>query len=246
MQLIHAWKNIITFFYPSNIKFFLLITVNSILQAYKIIMKYWWWLIVIIGGLNVLWWQNTRFFLLISVLLYYLFIFVFCLSTRPSIEKKDMAYFCSYLLLFFPAMAGFLGIKLIGTSVIKFIGPLGNWQSIYLFIKTFTYATQVFFLFFFLDSTHSIKQFLLSFVRAIKMTIYNYPICLIFGLSIVGIEIVFSFIVGRWLFTWKEIDLLLRAISLINIFVFSPLQLSIFTNMYIKKLHEQFDYYFNK
>ncbi|MGB8367019.1 MAG: hypothetical protein WCD44_01545 [Candidatus Babeliales bacterium] len=246
MQLVQAWKNTIIFFYPSNIKFFVLITANSIWQAYKIIIKYWWWLVLLISGLHLFWWQSTKLFFLVYAFLYYLFIFAFCLSTRPSVAQKNISYFFSYLLLFFPVMIGFVGIKFVGASLIKLIGSFGKWQSIYLLIKTFTYAVQVFFLFFFLDSSRSVKQFFLSFIRSVKMTIYNYPTCLVFGLIIVGIEIIFAFSVGSLLFASKKIDILLRIISLMSLFIFAPLQLSIFTNIYIKKLHEQFDYYFSK
>ncbi len=244
MRLVQAWKNSLTLFYPSSIKLFILITIGSIIEAYKIIVHYWWWFLVLIGGTSLFWWHNVRFFFLLSVVLNYLFVFVFSLATRPSVARKNIAYFRSYFILFLPTLAGFLSIKLLGILLIKIIGIMGQWQPIYLLIKSFSYAIQVFFIFFFLDSAHTTRQFSLSLLRSVKMTIYNYPIALIFGVIILGLEIAFSFFVGSFLFAWEQVGLLLRIISLLNIFMFVPLQLSIFANIYIKKLHEQFDYYF--
>jgi len=245
MRLVQAWKNTLTLFYPTNFNLFILITIKSIIEAYKIIICYWWWLLLLIGGTSLFWWNNTKFFDFFSIAFYYLFIFVFSLATRPSVAKKNIAYFRSYFILFFPTVAGFLSIKLLGMLLVKIIGiKMGQRQSIYLLIKSFSYATQVFFIFFFLDSTHSIKELLPSLFRSVKMTIYNYPVCLIFGLIILGLEIAFSFFAGSFLFAWGQVGLLLRIISLTNMLVFTPLQLSIFANIYIKKLHEQFDYYF--
>ena len=193
MRLVEAWKNSLTLFYPTNFKLFILITIKSIIEAYKIIIHYWWWLAVLIGGTNLFWWNNTKFFDFLSIAFYCLFIFAFSLATRPSVARKNIAYFRSYFILFFPTLAGFLSIKLLGILLIEIIGiKMSQRQSIYLLIKSFSYATQVFFIFFFLDSNHTGKQLLQSLLRSVKMTIYNYPICLIFGLIILGLEIAFS------------------------------------------------------
>ena len=244
MRLVPAWKNALALFYPSSFKLFILITIQSIIEAYKIIIHYWWWLLVLTGG-TLFWWNNTKFFFFLFATLYYLLIFAFSLATRPSVARKNIAYFRSYFILFFPTMAGFLSIKLLGALLIEIIGiKMGQRQSIYLLIKSFSYATQVFFIFFFLDSDHTGEQLLQSLLRSVKMTIYNYPVCLIFGVIILGLEMAFSFFVGSFLFAWGQVGLLLRIISLVNIFMFVPIQLSIFANVYIKKLHEQYDYYF--
>ena len=49
---------------------------------------------------------------------------------------------------------------------------------------------------------------------------------------------------GIFLFAWEEVGLFLRIIDLVSKFLFVPIQLSVFANIYVKKLHEQFDYYF--
>jgi len=245
MRLVQAWKNSITLFYPSNFKLFVLITIRSIVEAYKILLHYWWWLLLLISGVTLFKWGDTGFFLFLSVVLNYMFIFVFSLATRPSLKKKDVAYFGSYFLLFLPTIAGFLSIKLFEVLLAKFIGiDMDQWQSVRLLVKSFSYATQVFFIFFFLDSDHTMRQLLQSLLRSVKMTIYNYPICLFFGLIILGLEIAFIFFAGIFLFAWEEVAIFLRIIDLVNKVVFVPIQLSVFANIYIKKLHEQFDYYF--
>jgi len=247
MRLVQAWENAITLFYPSNFKFFILITIRSIVEAYKILLHYWWWLLALISGATLFGLGNdTGFFFFLLVVLNYMFIFAFSLATRPSLKKKNVTYFSSYLPLFLPTLTGFLGIKLFEVLLLpNIIGiDMDQWQSVFLLVKSFSYATQVFFIFFFLDSDHTIRQLLQSLVRSVKMTIYNYPICLFFGLMILVLEIAVSFVVGVFLFVWEETELFLRIIDLISKVVFVPIQLSIFANIYIKKLHEQFDYYF--
>jgi len=245
MRLIQAWKHAITFFYPSNFKLFTLITVRSLLEAYKILLHNWWWLFAFIGGITLFKWSNAGSFFFLSVVLNYVFIFAFSLATRPSLKKKNASYFSSYLPLFLPTFTGFLSIKLFEVLLAKIIGiDVDQWQLVRLLVKSFSYATQVFFIFFFLDSNHTIRQLLQSLFRSVKMTVYNYPICLFFGLIILGLEITFSFFTGIFLFVWQEVAIFLRIIDLVNKIVFVPVQLSIFANIYIKKLHEQFDYYF--
>ena len=245
MRLVQAWKNATTLFYPSNFKLFTLITIRSIVEAYKILLHYWWWLLLLISGTSLLGWGDTGFFFFLSVVLNYIFIFAVSLATRPSLKKKNVTYFSSYLPLFLPTITGFLSIKLFEVLLPNIIGiDMDQWQSLFLLVKSFSYATQVFFIFFFLDSDHTIKQLLQSLLRAVKMTIYNYPICLFFGLIILGSEIVFSFFAGIFLFAWEEVAIFLRIIDLVNKVVFVPVQLSLFANVYIKKLHEQFDCYF--
>jgi len=245
MRLVQAWENAITLFYPSSFKFFILITMRSIVEAYKILLRYWWWLLILISGVSLFGEGNTGFFFFLSVVLNYMFIFAFSLATRPSLKKKNVTYFSSYLLLFLPTLTGFLSIKLFEVLLPTIIGiDIDQWQSLFLLVKSFSYATQVFFIFFFLDSDHTIGQLLQSLLRSVKMTIYNYPICLFFGLIILILEIAASFFVGIFLFVWEETGLFLRIIDLVSRVVFIPIQLSVFANIYVKKLHEQFDYYF--
>jgi len=242
MQLLQAWQDSLTFFYLQNLKLFILITIRSIIEAYKIIITYWWWLLLLISGLFV-WGHSAMFFLFISRACYYLFVFIFSLATRPSVAQKNCVYFFSYFLFILPAFAGVVGIKF-SEIVLREILPIDNMQFFYLLLKSFSYPTQLFFVFFFLDSDHTINQFFYSFVRAVKMTCYNYLICLFFGSLFLGLEVLFSFFVGSFLFSWEDIGLTLRIVALINMLIVVPLQLSIFANIYIKKLHKQFDYYF--
>jgi len=245
MRLVEAWKNAVTLFYPGNFKLFILMTIRSVVEAYKILLHYWWWLLVLMSGATLFKCGNTEFSFFLLIILNYIFIFAFSLATRPSLKKKNVTYFSSYLPLFLPTFMGFLGIKLFEVLLAKIIGiNMDQWQPVRLLVKSFSYATQIFFIFFFLDSDHTIRQLLQSLFRSVKMTFYNYPICLFFGLIILGLEIAFSFFAVIFLFAWEEVTIFLRVIDLVNKVVFVPIQLSVFSNIYIKKLHEQFDYYF--
>lgn len=49
MQLLSVWKESLLLFKPSNLKLFLLVTLKSLVDTYKVWFRYWWWLIGLVA-----------------------------------------------------------------------------------------------------------------------------------------------------------------------------------------------------
>ncbi len=118
MQLLQSWQDSLKLFYPKNLKLFALVTLKSIIDVYKLLLRYWWWLLIpiAIGAWYLL---QIRIDMLAIVyeslktgkmapamvfglltlsqcgrqLLGQLLLFIACLATRPSVAKKDIRYF---------------------------------------------------------------------------------------------------------------------------------------------------------
>ena len=289
MQLIQSWKNSIKFFYPKNVKLFALVTLKSIVECYKVLLRYWWWFMLLFGAVIIFkawsWYVITnpvasvasthviRKFLGVHLLawldivihiLSQFFIFIVCIATRPSVAKKDFNYFVSYLpyfcyvfLLLLPMglpifYHHWLVLKLSNLLVIFF-----EYWFVHLFWLTATSPVYIFFLMFFLDSDKRPKQFVLSFYRSFKMIIYNYPLCWLFVMGFYCIGYIVHYGIGlqmpsialqqvqaeSWSLSTKII--FESTIWFLKVFL-SPIPICIFANIYIKKLHEQFDVYFTQ
>src|SRR5438128_1178522 len=168
MTLVQSWKDSLQLLKPKNFKLFVMVTIKSIMQAYKLYFKYFWWLLIVM----------LLFFLFITpsslvqsvVLLsfvhvvYGLLFLGICFITRPSILQKD----CSYLRIQFKKnLLNVLFVPLL------FISPYSPWS--------------IFLILFFADSEGGFKKFLLSMWNALKMVIYNLPLILVIGLFLLVI-----------------------------------------------------------
>ncbi len=304
MQLIQSWKNSLKFFYPKNVKLFTLVTLKSIVECYKVLLRYWWWFILLLGAviifkaMNIPWslyasissypvksthvTKNILIFSLhtwLDLVMYVLssfFIFIVCISTRPSVSKKDFNYFVSYLpsfcyvifLLFLSAQSVFLRpwrdwsvifLFQMLISVFLWIIYFKYW-FVFLFWLTATSPVYIFFLMFLLDSDKRPKQFALSFYRAFKMVIYNYPLCWLFVMGFycigyivyygIGLQMPYLVLQGvqaDWAVSWSLATKIILSLTIWFLKVLLvPIPVCIFANIYIKKLHEQFDVYFTK
>jgi hypothetical protein len=118
--------------------------------------------------------------------------------------------------------------------------PLFSWSSA-------TYYGYIFTVLFFADSEGGLKNFLLSLWNAIKMVVFNLPLMVILG----GMFYALGWI-GGWslqqLLIAHDIPIYPRYFLLFNIVgaLLLPIGVCTFANIYIKRLHDQFDLYFNK
>ena len=114
MNLLKAWQDSLDIFRPANFKLFLLVTLHSAWQSYKILFKYFWWLIMLSAfGLSMGSWFFARaplfaativkahpILTLITIPVLALsgwFVSWFAvLASRASTKKKDFSYFFSY------------------------------------------------------------------------------------------------------------------------------------------------------
>src|SRR5579863_2413544 len=105
MTLLQSWADSLTLFKPKNLQLFVMVTIKSIVEAYKLYFKYFWWLVLLIVlcavtsfffsshdyvFLNV---QYKHLFYFTSCWLYELLFLAVCFATRPSILQKDCSYF---------------------------------------------------------------------------------------------------------------------------------------------------------
>src|SRR5579871_1355628 len=117
MTLVQAWIDSVQLLRPKNLQLFMMVTLKSIVEAYKLLFKYFWWLL----GLLVLCAILPYFFPRIDIpidadtvfgitrltfhhfvrhiaffascwMFELLFLFT-CFITRPSIMQKDWHYF---------------------------------------------------------------------------------------------------------------------------------------------------------
>lgn len=260
-----SWKESLSLFIPKNAKLFLLVTLKSIIQSYKIIIRHLWWLFLGSAILDIMYscfCPNSTYLCLVPLLGWFATIFGMYLIIRPSMKPKNWNYYKDHWLtflyfIFFSIIAYLIPIALllIGSKIVYLTHHIHTFFYV-LFLPfllvpiliTFLMPPNViilyvsplltFFILFMLDSNGSIKSILASIVRAFKMMMYNYPLCiLLFGFFVVCSVIstlLIAYLFGR--------DSFLLSPIVSNAFL--PIPLCILTNFYVKRLHEQFGLYF--
>src|SRR5579862_1571646 len=105
MTLFQSWADSLTLLKPKNLQLFVMVTIKSILEAYKLYFKYFWWLLLTLPiflffAPDFVTAHNnsqdlTHYLILLgmTVILQGLLFLAACFLTRPSILQKD----CSYL-----------------------------------------------------------------------------------------------------------------------------------------------------
>jgi len=233
MTLLQSWADSLTLLKPKNFQLFLMVTVKSIIEAYKIYVRYFWWalLLVTVGGLascflsfaQIFPYRHISFYS--SSFLCEILFLAACLSTRPSVLLKDGDYFIFQL-----------------KKIILFwiFLPLFSWSSA-------TYYGYIFAVLFFADSEGGCKNFLLSLWNALKMVFFNVPLMVILG----GFMYALGWFGGYYLHQlclaynipiYPQYYLLFNAVGALLL----PIGVCFYTNIYIKRLHDQFDLYFRK
>jgi hypothetical protein len=237
MTLIQSWADSLTLLKPKNLQLFVMVTIKSIIEAYKLYFRYFWWVIhlMVVEALFPYYFQLPEYalynssynhvFFFISCWLYELLFLVACFSTRPSILQKDSAYFW---------------FQLKRIALFWIFVPIFSWSSA-------TYYGYIFTVLFFADSEGGPKSFLLSLWNAIKMVVFNLPLMMILG----GVVYLIGWLGGRGLeqlmvaygmSVYPQFFLLFNILGALLL----PIGVCLYTNIYIKKLHDQFDLYFNK
>src|SRR5579872_3199647 len=110
MTLLQSWADSLTLLKPKNLQLFVMVTIKSIVEAYKLYFKYFWWLLLVMPlflfvapDFVVAHYVATHndsvtlaYYLTllgIATSLYGILFLAACFLTRPSILQKD----CSYL-----------------------------------------------------------------------------------------------------------------------------------------------------
>ena len=240
-----SWKESFSLFFHKNAKRFFWITVKTILQSYKYIFKHIWWLFLlscILDSIYTRYYGPASWFLLIPLFSWLVTIFFMYLIIRPSIKRKSFDYYKQYslqliyfivLTILFSALfatvlmqcTGFKAFLLMHTLILFPFGPI------------FTAPLLSFMILFMLDSNGTILSFFKSIIRAIKMTLYNYPFCFIMLLLFTLLAYLYQMVI----FYMGQNSIV--SSSIIS-HALLPIPLSIWTNFYTKRIHDQFELYY--
>lgn len=263
MNLFPAWLDSLTLFKPKNFKLFFLVTLKTMVDTFKVWIKYFWWLPIMEIVMVTSYLSNPWLRMAVTILIGMLWSVSVLLAARPSVALKNCAYFRSYIwriiyilpvsllmdiakeyfmnAVFFPYI-GQLSEVTLALIVATFAMGIINWS---IRIYVINYALFV------LDTDASIKQVFKSLLYALKMVVYNYPfyivVYIVHGLISAGKYLLFLQIT-KWLLPEPgSIGLLVIRYSDTLIYVLLTFFLYCFlTNFYIKKLHDQFTLYFGK
>ncbi len=246
--LFQSWKESLLIFLPKNAKLFFLVTLKTVTQSYKLIMRDFWWLLVVTWVLPIItawyFWSNLLFNS-ISLFLQISSVFVFFLIIRPSIKRKGYEYYKDHLRFLFYFLIGALFLtgclialfKILLTTLNPFTA---HWIAVASFLSITTLFMSPLFsfiIFFVLDSDGGIKNTFLAMIRGIKMVVYNYPFCFILFTLFKMLDFIAWYLI---LFLGNFYAVFITPIWLLLLVI----PLSIWNNFYIKRLHDQFGLYY--
>jgi hypothetical protein len=265
MTLVQSWIDSLTLLKPKNAQLFIMVTLKSIIEAYKIMFWYFWMApsliylsYFILGRFSMPYVTYVRYnswegIVLIALmnLFYQILLLAICFITRPSIMKKDWSYFCTqykkiiiYWLLL-PVLTGALVFVLAELFIIFYFrnAVFGHLWIIptlmYWLLPPMLLGWSVFSVLFFADSAGGAKNFLCSMCNSLKMIIFNYPLLVVIGLCFyVPVWIISPFIDQR-LVIGLESYITKNILGILLL----PIGVCTYANIYIKKLHDQFDLY---
>lgn len=252
MQLFQAWAESLTLLKPANFKPFLLVTLKSIIDTYKVLFTRFWLIMLmpvfIVGSAYARGWflsshtEWANLFALVALLLnVMIFLLVVYLCARPSVKVKSLQYVLGY-------WKHFLYFCLLTAMIC--------WGYSFVFFYRFLYVLfwisqvfAIFFMAFLLDSDARVKSALSAFKHAGIMMFYNLPfIALIIGLFVAVINGFMYIGLSHFIFrsAWIGDYALVGEYALVYAFIFllPVIPICFFMNFYIKKLHEQFNLYF--
>jgi hypothetical protein len=234
MRLLQSWAESLALFKPENLKPFLLITLKSIIETYKLLFTNFLPAIVAPLGLVMIFnyvplHLRTPIlggsFLGFVILSLFFWFFLVVLCARPSVHIKNWRYVFSYWRHFIYYLAI--------VSLALMIFQVNEYEL----LNTFTRLYLIFFMAFLLDSNAQANSVLLSCFRALKMLFYNLPFLMIPAVFFICLNKIFSYL-------YVFVPFLQYAeVFLLPVLIF--FYVCFYLNFYVKKKHEQFSLYFS-
>jgi hypothetical protein len=222
MQLFSAWKDSLTLLIPKNFKLFCLISVNALIKAYKPWLSCFWWLIGLYAGAA--YYKDAR----ALIIIYGVLMCAYILCVRPSVPYKDWRYFLQN---------GFLGLYMalyIAFGVwLGYRAMDGNWHYLLFALLSSSFTTIYTLLIF--DRNGPWERIILDYFRALMIVFYNLPFLIIMSLIL---------LIGAIPLWWGAMNGAFYPFWMLLILVYSTMVSTIWTNFYIKKVHEQYTLYF--
>jgi hypothetical protein len=221
--LLRSWKESLLIYIPKNFKLFLLVTLKSAMQTYGYLIYHFWWLFLLVVLVD----TGCHYpecllpgslWLFLSMFIKALFLLVVFMLSRPSVELKSGHYIIEQLSKF---GLGSLLLYIFFYILVTLIKVL--------IVGLVVIPIFVCILLFYLDTSGSLEDICLSLWRGIKMYLFNLPF---FLLSAMVVSVIW-YQVSLHSIYWKYI-----------FFLFVPFVVSYFKNMYVKRLHDQFNLYY--
>lgn len=264
MRVMRSWRDSLALLAPGSLKPLALVTLKSIVDALKTLLNVWYLVIgtfgvlLLIGLGSIYFLVNvyglaTHLVLVLNRLFFFLVwlwvVSMIILAARASVKQKNSVYFIGYtrywLMLYTIEVIMLVGIYYIGISEWLFLLMISGIT----FLNTPIVPLGVLFMLFFFDSEGSIKSLWMSLVRAVKMVIFNLPVLFI----LCSILYVLLQIQDRVFFIFIEQmrsdSMVTKIVLLLQSCFLLLLQLAaicIWNTIYIKRLHDQPDVYFNQ
>jgi hypothetical protein len=236
MQIVTSWRESVLLLWPSNFKIFFLISLRALGIAIKTMIIYWWPLLITFWAQSIL---SKTYNISIHALMHGLLLFILLASLRASAGQKNYSYFgMIFLKGWIPLLVAILYF-IIGLSIQPF-SILGQFLFYFGWTIGILYPL-IFFILFVTDSDGLSSSLLLSAQRALTMWIYNMPwLCAIAGSCALGEWILF-FLGTTFAHSLGSVVLITSHILLALLY---GLEISLLTNFYIKRLHEQLEHYY--
>ena len=246
MYILRSWRDSLSLLAPANLKLFVLVTLKSTFETYKVLFTRWVPIVTMLSmvGVTYVMWVFVGpnisdlssvglfflFFLVRSVLAY-LQVYIGYAASRPSIGLKSDAYFLRFwrhtcaLMLVPLAIVTVYALIWIGAPALR------DYEHLMALLMHCVFNIIILF---FLDSDGSLRELCRSVVRALTMIVYNLPL----------MSILFAFEIGG-VFGYQKLELYGTWWLVSMPFILSVFLINLYTNLYIKKTHEQPDLYFD-
>ena len=225
--LFSTWRESLELLNSVMLKRFLLITVRRALSLYRLIFTTGLWILLVLVPYTVYRVYSVYNNSLLDVLAYFIVLFFMVGFSRPSITHKNLGYLINasfFLLFFIPlAVAVFIISMLLLHSLPAFIA---------LFITMHLSVWLLVVALFLLDSYGTVVSVVYSLKSALKMFVYNYPLYLL------SVLLAWLFSIFVYYYIYNYIALVAYASLLIV-----PWVIALITNIYTKRVHEQFSIY---
>lgn len=221
--LLRSWKESLLIYIPKNFKLFLLVTIKSALQTYGYLIYHFWWLLLLVILVDTGCYYPEcllpgSLWVFANMFLKALSLFIIFMLSRPSVSLKNIHYIVEKLPNF---GLGFLLFYIFFYIVVAAFKVL--------IVGLIMVPILICSLLFYLDTAGSLEDVVLSLWRGIKMYLFNFPFFLLSAIVVLGI--------------WYQVTLLSIYWKYV-FFLFVPFVVSYFKNMYVKRLHDQFNLYY--
>jgi hypothetical protein len=230
-----SWLDALRAFLPPTSKQFMHLTINSWRMLWQASIASGG-IIFLIGLWGLTIYMRFCFDWKIAVIIF------FVAATRPTISVKNTDYFVRATIISISAGILMHMIRCIFQLInLSLLANIWFYSSLFIFgLDTITSAFCIISVLFFFDSKRRLRDICVSLVRALKMIVLNYPFFLIMHIAVnivMGLLIGISNFIDHWY--------ILFSVTIINLLFTIPLYISALTNFYIKRIHEQFQVYYD-